>query len=169
MHRDLKSPNLLVDDNWRVKVADFNLSKFLGDTFLGEEGAARRRSSLDKNNPRWIAPEVLRGEAAAEAADVFSMGVVLWELLVGAFPWGGAERSAIRTTVLAGGRLAVPAPEDLPGGVATAGFAGLPRYLALMRCCWAQEPRERPDFGEVAEELAALLALADPGELKLLM
>lgn len=140
-------------------MADFNLSKkfFTADN--------NRRGSLELNNPRWLAPEVLRGEYATEAADVFSMGVVLWELLVGKFPWGGMERSEIRTRVLAGGRLEVPPAEDLPGGAATAEFAGLPRYLDLMRQCWAQEPGERPGFWEVARELADLCKLAPmPGQ-----
>ena len=53
LHRDLKSPNLLVDKHWRVKVTDFNLSSMLrsgADTFGGLSSVA--------NNPRWMAPEV---------------------------------------------------------------------------------------------------------------
>ena len=50
LHRDLKSPNLLVDKHWRVKVGDFNLSRVM-------EGSAVL-SSITANNPRWLAPEV---------------------------------------------------------------------------------------------------------------
>ena len=53
LHRDLKSPNLLVDKHWRVKVTDFNLSSMLrsgADTFGVLSSVA--------NNPRWMAPEV---------------------------------------------------------------------------------------------------------------
>lgn len=52
IHRDLKSPNLLVDKHWRVKVCDFNLSRV-------ETSAPDRTSSISANNPRWLAPEVI--------------------------------------------------------------------------------------------------------------
>lgn len=52
IHRDLKSPNLLVDKHWRVKVCDFNLSRV-------ESSAQDKTSSISANNPRWLAPEVI--------------------------------------------------------------------------------------------------------------
>ncbi len=52
IHRDLKSPNLLVDKHWRVKVCDFNLSRV-------ETSAQDKSSSISANNPRWLAPEVI--------------------------------------------------------------------------------------------------------------
>ncbi|EFN51109.1 hypothetical protein CHLNCDRAFT_13183, partial [Chlorella variabilis] len=72
VHRDLKSPNLLVDKDWNVKVcvADFNLSKILGED---------HSTSQEVTNPRWLAPEVLQGELATPPSDVFGFGVVLWE------------------------------------------------------------------------------------------
>jgi hypothetical protein len=80
IHRDLKSPNLLVDGHWRVKVSDFNLSKLL------EEGAAM--SSMAATNPRWLAPEILAGNPATFASDVYAFAVVLWEILTWELPWG---------------------------------------------------------------------------------
>ena len=53
LHRDLKSPNLLVDKYWRVKVTDFNLSSTLSSSSDGDALA-----SSAANNPRWLAPEV---------------------------------------------------------------------------------------------------------------
>ena len=55
LHRDLKSPNLLVDKHWRVKVTDFNLSSALRS---GNTGSSLLSSVA--NNPRWLAPEVSR-------------------------------------------------------------------------------------------------------------
>lgn len=103
VHRDLKSPNLLVEATWRVKVADFNLSKLLGTSSAASKDAFKRRSgcwslngrqkvaappgsarsgsatpsplvsgTLSNINPRWAAPEVLNGEEATRASDVFS-------------------------------------------------------------------------------------------------
>ena len=54
LHRDLKSPNLLVDKHWRVKVTDFNLS-----SMLPSRADSHGLLSDAANNPRWLAPEVL--------------------------------------------------------------------------------------------------------------
>ena len=51
IHRDLKSPNLLVDKHWRVKIGDFNLSRV--------EDTQEKTTSITANNPRWLAPEVI--------------------------------------------------------------------------------------------------------------
>ena len=88
IHRDLKSPNLLVDGHWRVKVSDFNLSKLL------EEGTAM--SSMAATNPRWLAPEILAGNAATFASDVYSFAVVLWEVLTWELPWGPTNPWQVR-------------------------------------------------------------------------
>uniref|UniRef100_A0A453GAA2 Serine/threonine-protein kinase CTR1 n=2 Tax=Aegilops tauschii subsp. strangulata TaxID=200361 RepID=A0A453GAA2_AEGTS len=79
VHRDLKSPNLLVDKNWTVKVADFGLSRLKLETFL--------TTKTGKGTPQWMAPEVLRSEPSNEKSDVFSYGVVLWELITQKIPW----------------------------------------------------------------------------------
>lgn len=62
----VKSPNLLVGQNWEVKIADFNLS-FVGQSAEGPAGAS---------NPRWLAPEVLQEQPATTASDVFGFGLV---------------------------------------------------------------------------------------------
>ncbi|CAN6464880.1 unnamed protein product [Victoria cruziana] len=58
VHRDLKSPNLLVDENWNVKVSDFGLSRMKHNTFLSSKSTA--------GTPEWMAPEVLRNEPSNE-------------------------------------------------------------------------------------------------------
>ncbi|KAI3427397.1 hypothetical protein D9Q98_010312 [Chlorella vulgaris] len=156
VHRDLKSPNLLVDENWRVKVADFNLSRLIQ--------SSSRSSSMAAMNPRWLAPEVLRGEHATQAADVFAFGVVMWELLTWELPWTDAEVTPWQLVrqLSAGARLQLPPRAVLPGGNAGA-FAGLDQYELLMQQCWAEAASERPPFSEVVSRLRLLLdcALAD--------
>ncbi|KAA6419342.1 MAG: kinase [Trebouxia sp. A1-2] len=82
LHRDLKSPNLLVDKHWRVKVTDFNLSSMLrldADSDGVDSSAA--------NNPRWLAPEVISVQNFSKAADVYPFGIILWELMTWQVPW----------------------------------------------------------------------------------
>ncbi|PRW32905.1 Prolyl 4-hydroxylase subunit alpha-2 isoform A [Chlorella sorokiniana] len=108
VHRDLKSPNLLVDQGWKIKICDFNLSKLI-------EESTRSSSVGGMLNPRWLAPEVLTGGSATAASDVFSFGVVLWELLTWAIPWEGVNAFQLVFMVSSGDRLAMPALEALPG------------------------------------------------------
>ena len=60
-------------------IADFNLSKVMEGSLASSVGGA--------NNPRWLAPEVLDGQQATPAADVFAFGVVMWEVLTWDIPW----------------------------------------------------------------------------------
>ena len=72
VHRDLKSPNLLVDKSFVVKVCDFGLSRMKRNTYLS--------SKTNAGTPEWMAPEVLRNDDSDEKADIYSFGVILWEL-----------------------------------------------------------------------------------------
>ncbi|KAL4434012.1 hypothetical protein ABPG75_000453 [Micractinium tetrahymenae] len=150
IHRDVKSPNLLVDKAWTVKVADFNLSKIMSNT------TSMMSTGTGAANPLWLAPEILAGGSATAASDVYSFGVVLYELLTWRLPWEGVSAFKIAMLVLEGGRPAVQPREALPGPD-TAGFEGLDAYLQLMRDCWVHEPYERPTFKEVVPRLRALL------------
>ncbi|PRW05806.1 Serine threonine- kinase CTR1 [Chlorella sorokiniana] len=153
IHRDVKSPNLLVDKDWNVKVADFNLSKLMS--------GSRPESSLTTGgvmNPLWLAPEVMNAETPTVAGDVYSFGMVLYELLTWRLPWNFSELSPFKViaAIRQGGRPEVPRREALPGPD-TAGWAGLDDYVQLMRECWAQSPEDRPSFDDAVARLRRLL------------
>ena len=69
IHRDLKSLNLLLDDSYRVKLADFGWTKGLENYMTGKIGTYQ-----------WMAPEVIKSQKYTEKADVFSFGIILWEI-----------------------------------------------------------------------------------------
>jgi hypothetical protein len=75
----------------------------------------------------------------------------MWELLCWELPWVGVNPFVIMKSTAAGERLPIPARDDLPdrGG----DFADLDAYIALMRRCWAQNPADRPGFGEIIASL----------------
>ncbi|HEY8505833.1 MAG TPA: serine/threonine-protein kinase, partial [Gemmataceae bacterium] len=122
VHRDLKPSNILLDPDGFPRVTDFGLSAWVGDLRAAGEVAG---------TPAYMAPELARGDpaATAPAADVYSLGAILYEMLTGAVP----DRDSAR-------------PEPPRGdGVA-------PELAAVCRRCLAREPAERY---RAAEELAA--------------
>ncbi|KAI3743502.1 hypothetical protein L1987_61212 [Smallanthus sonchifolius] len=137
VHRDLKSPNLLVDKNYTVKVADFGLSRLKANTFLSSKSAA--------GTPQWMAPEVLNDDPSDEKSDVYSFGVILWELVTLQMPWSNLKAAQVVAAVgYKHKRLEIP--RDVNRQVA-----------ALIEACWATEPWKRPSFASIMESLRLLI------------
>ncbi|GAY58993.1 hypothetical protein CUMW_191170 [Citrus unshiu] len=163
VHRDLKSPNLLVDKNWVVKVCDFGLSRMKHNTFLSSRSTAgtafevtfTQAYSLTKKSlpamwclkAEWMAPEVLRNEPSDEKCDVYSFGVILWELCTMQQPWGGMNPMQVVGAVgFQHRRLDIPDNLD-------------PAVADIIRKCWQTDPKMRPTFTEI---MAALKPLQKP-------
>ncbi|CAO2834552.1 unnamed protein product [Amaranthus hypochondriacus] len=137
VHWDLKSPNLLVDKNWTVKVCDFGLSRFKAHTFISSKSVA--------GTPEWMAPEFLRGEPSNEKSDVYSFGVILWELVTTQQPWSGlSPAQVVGAVAFQNRRLTIPANTS-------------PLLASLMEACWADDPSQRPTFKKIVETLKKLL------------
>ncbi|KAE9585414.1 putative protein kinase TKL-CTR1-DRK-2 family [Lupinus albus] len=137
VHRDLKSPNLLVDKKYTVKVCDFGLSRLKANTFLSSKSAA--------GTPEWMAPEVLRDEPSNEKSDVYSFGIILWELATLQQPWSNLNPAQVVAAVgFKGKRLEIP--HDLN-----------PQLASIIEACWANEPWKRPSFSSIMDSLRVLL------------
>jgi serine/threonine protein kinase len=154
LHRDLSSPNLLVAADWTVKVADMGLSKLLTDSAL-ECGINSVMTSGGGLNPRWLAPEILSGGHCTTASDVFSFGVIMWEILTRKIPWDGETTWAIVGSVQSGARL--PLSKDAFDLDIHDGDDNLKStvddYLELLQACWAHDSSKRPDFVYIAQKL----------------
>ncbi|KAK9921163.1 hypothetical protein M0R45_029686 [Rubus argutus] len=136
VHRDLKSPNLLVDKKYTVKVCDFGLSRLKANTFLSSKSAA--------GTPEWMAPEVLRDEPSNEKSDVYSFGVILWELATLQQPWANLNPAQVVAAVgFRNKRLEIP--RDLN-----------PHVASIIEACWANEPWKRPSFASIMDSLKPL-------------
>lgn len=137
VHRDLKSPNLLVDKKYTVKVCDFGLSRLKANTFLSSKSAA--------GTPEWMAPEVLRDEPSNEKSDLYSFGVILWELATLQQPWGNLNPAQVVAAVgFKCKRLEIPRHVN-------------PQVASIIEACWANEPWKRPSFASIMESLRPLI------------
>lgn len=133
IHRDLKSHNLLVGDNFVVKVTDFGLAKI---TSSADDAHMTFCGTLP-----WAAPEVLSGAGYTVKADVYSFGVVLWELITRQEPYKGLHKPDIIVGVV-NNQLRPPLFPDME-----------PLIVELIQACWAQDPAERPDFQQIVDRL----------------
>ncbi|XP_064613918.1 mitogen-activated protein kinase kinase kinase 20-like [Liolophura sinensis] len=127
IHRDLKSKNVVITEDWTCKICDFGASRFMGST---------TKMSLAGTFP-WMAPEVIQSLPVSEACDTWSYGVVLWELLTHEVPFKDIEGFQVAWLVVEKGeRLTIPStcPDS---------------FADLMRNCWKTEPKERPSFRQI--------------------
>lgn len=132
IHRDLAARNCLLDDDCRIKIADFGLTRELG---------AETRAYLAKSDkPRaekWTAPESLINAVYTVYSDVWSYGVTIWEIFsYGAEPYGRLKGQKLITSLMLGERL--PRPDTCPDAV-----------YRIMQKCWHQNPNDRPTFLQI--------------------
>ncbi|GAA6108219.1 ephrin type-A receptor 3 isoform X1 [Tachysurus ichikawai] len=148
VHRDLAARNILVNSNLVCKVSDFGLSRVLEDD---PEAAYTTRGG--KIPIRWTAPEAITYRKFTSASDVWSYGIVLWEVLsYGERPYWEMSNQDVIKAVDEGYRL--PPPMDCPA----------PLYQ-LMLDCWQKDRNNRPKFEQIVSILDKLIR--NPGSLKI--
>lgn len=138
VHRDIKPENILIDEDLRVRITDFGLAKLVGEE--GDRTTPRLTAARQVvGTPHYMAPEQVReGEVVGVAADVYSIGVVLYEMLTGEVPLGNYPRASARE--------------------------GVPRWVDdVIAKALARDPNERyPSARAMKAALFAHTRLADP-------
>ncbi|KAK9926895.1 hypothetical protein M0R45_024103 [Rubus argutus] len=128
LHRDLKSENLLLGEDMSVKVADFGIS-----CLESQCGSAKGFTGTY----RWMAPEMIKEKHHTKKVDVYSFGIVLWELLTALTPFDNMtpEQAAFAVSQK-------NARPPLPPTCPTA-------FSRLIHRCWSSRPEKRPHFDEI--------------------
>jgi non-specific serine/threonine protein kinase/serine/threonine-protein kinase len=163
LHRDLKPANILVTEEGEPKLLDFGIAKMI-DSELGRERTATVNQYL---TPAYASPEVLRQEPASVASDVYSLGVVLYELLTGSRPFGNAAATPIAEWERATRDTALPRPVRPTDAVAQQRSTTPDRLCqtlegdltTIMEKALRHEPSERYQSAEqLAEDLKRYLS-----------
>ena len=153
IHRDLKPSNLMVVDPdtpyEKIKVMDFGLAKLVSPPSLNKI----TESNIDfaVGTPGYICPELVRGEQADHRGDIYSVGVVLYEMLSGRLPFSGGSTMDI---------LLAHATEPPPFFAEIGGSEWVPPHIEeVVRICLAKDPKDRPQSArDLAERYETALA-----------
>ena len=136
LHRDIKSLNFLLDRSYEgyiVKVCDFGLAQIKSET--------TQQTLLTHPPPctlQWTAPEILNLKRHTDKSDIYSLGIVYWELATNEIPYRNYQTAVILQSVIAGIRLEIPETT-------------LPHFSALIKECWAHNPDDRPNSSHVID------------------
>jgi serine/threonine-protein kinase len=148
VHRDVKTGNIMIDREGRVKVTDFGIARAIAEAQMTLPGTTL-------GSVHYFSPEQARGDQTTASSDIYSLGIVLYELLTGHRPWEADSAAAVAMARLAG-----PPPDP------TAIRSGIPSDLvAIDRKAMATEPADRwSSASSMAAALEAFLAgTAIPG------
>src|SRR5438067_2127780 len=158
IHRDIKSGNVMVTDAGTVKVLDFGLAKLLDDS--SEKTGGTDRTDLTEvgvpyGTATYAAPEQARGDRVDARADIFSTGVLLYEMLTGTWPFRGKTTVDVRHAVI----------HDQPKLLAEARPGQTPaRLQRILDKAMAKDPRDRyQKIGELRDELRKILQQISSG------
>jgi eukaryotic-like serine/threonine-protein kinase len=151
VHRDLKTANIMVTPEGRAKVLDFGLAK--RRVVDGADEETRTQSILSEDTPgagtmHYTAPEILRGDPADARSDIWSLGVILYEMTAGSRPFHGRTAYELSSAIL----------EDPPAPLPAKTPPGL---RAVIDRCLKKSPVER--YQHASEVRAALAALGSSG------
>jgi hypothetical protein len=136
IHRNLKSSNILLDERLLPKIGDFALGRFLRESELGVQ------LTVNVGTPMWMAPEVLEEDRYGFEVDVYSYGLILYELYAERLPFSETNRLRLFDLVCKQGYR-----PELPDDTSSIGV--------LIRECWQTDPHHRPTFEEIYSRFEA--------------
>lgn len=139
-HRDLAARNILLCENHLVKISDFGLCCNAGENL-------NYQLTIPKRLPmKWLPPEALTQRIFSEKSDVWSFGILMYEMYsLGKEPYGNMESREVLTFLNEGKRLERPE------------FMQEEKLEQMMKNCWEEDPVERPSFGMLSGTFRTVL------------
>jgi serine/threonine protein kinase/Flp pilus assembly protein TadD len=146
-HRDLKPENVMVSRDGRLKVLDFGMAKPSAESELADDSGSLTEEGFVVGTARYMAPEQATGQAVDQRADIFALGIVLYELATGQYPFSGRSAAEVISSIL---RDMPPLPHSLVRILP-------PRLGAIIYRCLEKMPENRyQSADELKRELEAL-------------
>lgn len=139
IHRDIKSLNLLVDNSGTLKVTDFGTSRMCENQ--------KKNMTLNVGTCAWMAPEVMVSTKYSAKADIFSLGMVLYEIFAQKLPYADVEQHMISRLIEKGTKPAIP--KSVPKAA-----------VKLIKECWSEKPAKRPACSRILASLEGMRARA---------
>lgn len=147
-HLDIKSPNILLCDGW-ITSEDLPVVKLID--FGCAQPILSPLSNFSVDNPTWASPEMIAAKPLTEKADVYSFGLVLWELVTHLVPFQEYSFFIEIANAVTEGKRPTIDPSSCH-----------PLFREIIIICWDQEPSKRPAFPQILSKLHQIQALEEP-------
>ncbi len=144
IHRDLKPENIMITEEGEIKLMDFGISRIVENPGITSTGQIL-------GSPAFMAPEIIKGKHSGKASDIFSLGILLYEMSTWELPFQGSNPHAVLIKI---------AETDFPDPELVRPEIGAP-VARLIRKCMAQDPEDRPEStARLLADIERLLGMA---------